>query len=60
MIQDLIAIKRRLLDKHKQYTVDNPDEYRDGILSGITVALQAVDEMLETEDEGMSKEYRED
>jgi hypothetical protein len=60
MIQDLIAIKRRLLDKHKQYTVDNPDEYRDGILSGITVALQAVDEMLETEDGRMSKEYRED
>ena len=60
MISDLIAIKKRLLDKHKQYTVDNPDEYRDGILSGITVALQTVEELLETEDERMSREYNED
>lgn len=59
MIQDLIAIKNKLLQKHKQYEMDNPDEYREGILSGIVVALQTVDQMLESEDERMSREYEE-
>ena len=60
MIQDLIAIKKRLLQKHKQYEMDNPDEYREGILSGIVVALQTVDQMLESEDDAMTREYGED
>ena len=60
MLSDLIAIKRKLLDQHKKYEVDNPDEYREGILSGITVALQAVDQLMESEDEKMSREYGED
>jgi len=59
MIQDLIAIKRKLLDKHKQYEVDNPDEYREGILSGLTVALHTIDQLMENEDERMAREYEE-
>ena len=64
MIQDLIAIKRKLLDKQRQYDKQyeqySDDEYKQGILSGITVALSAVDELLESEDEKMAREYRED
>ena len=64
MIQDLIAIKRKLLDKQrqydKQYAQYSDDEYKQGILSGITVALSAVDELLESEDDAMAREYRED
>jgi hypothetical protein len=64
MIQDLIAIKRKLLDKQrqydKQYAQYTDDEYKQGILSGITVALSAVDELLESEDDAMAREYRED
>ena len=60
MIQDLIAIKKKLLDKHKQYEMENADEYRSGILSGIVVALHTVDELLETESEKMAREFGED
>ena len=60
MISDLIAIKNRLMKKHREYTVPNPDEYRDGILSGITVALQTVDELLESESDAMARHYGED
>ena len=63
MIQDLIAIKRKLLDKQrqydKQYAQYTDDEYKQGILSGITVALSAVDELLESEDDAMAREYDE-
>ena len=60
MIQDLIAIKKKLLDKHKQYEMENADEYRSGILSGIVVALHTVDELLESESERMAREFGED
>ena len=60
MISDLIGIKNRLMKKHREYEVPNPDEYRDGILSGITVALQTVDELLESESDAMAREYGED
>ena len=60
MIQDLIAIKKRLMDTHRKYEVPNPEEYREGILTGIEVALRAVDEMLESESEKMAREFGED
>ena len=60
MITDLIAIKRKLLEKHKQYDVQNADEYREGILSGITVALHTIDQLMESEDESLSRAYDED
>ena len=60
MIQDLIAIKNKLLDKHKQYEMENADDYRSGIMSGIVVALHTVDELLETESERMAREFGED
>jgi hypothetical protein len=54
----------KLLDKQrqydKQYAQYTDDEYKQGILSGITVALSAVDELLESEDDAMAREYRED
>jgi hypothetical protein len=64
VISDLIAIKRKLLDKQKQYDKQyeqySDDEYKQGILSGLTVALQTVDQLMESEDERMSREYGED
>ena len=63
MIQDLIAIKRRLLDKQRQYDKQyeqySDDEYKQGILSGLTVALSTIDQMMEDEDERMAREYEE-
>ena len=63
MITDLIAIKRKLLDKQKQYDKQyeqySDDEYKQGILSGLTVALQTIDQLMEGEDERMAREYEE-
>ena len=64
MIQDLVAIKRKLLDKQKQYDKQyeqySDDEYKQGILSGLTVALSAVEELLEAESERMAREFGEE
>ena len=60
MIQDLIAIKNRLLRKHQEYDIPTPDEYRNGLLTGIEVALQSIDELLESESDRMAREYGED
>ena len=59
MIQDLIAIKNRLLRKHREYEIPNADEYREGILSGLTVALHTIDELMESESEKMARSYGE-
>ena len=59
MIQDLVAIKNRLLRKHREYEQPNADEYREGILSGITVALHSIDELMESESEKMARSYGE-
>ena len=60
MIQDLIAIKNRLMRKHREYEVPNPDDHRSGILSGIEVALQSIDELMESESDAMAREYGEE
>ncbi len=59
MIQDLIAIKNRLLRKHREYEEPNADDYRSGLLTGIEVALQSIDELMESESEKMSRAYGE-
>ena len=63
MIQDLVAIKRKLLDKQKQYDKQyeqySNDEYKQGILSGLTVALSTIDQLMEGEDEAMARSYGE-
>jgi len=61
MITDLIAIKNKLLQKHQQYeNGSEQDDYKQGILSGIVVALQTVDQLLEDESDKMAREYGED
>jgi hypothetical protein len=64
VLQDLIAIKRKLLDKQKQYDKQyeqySDDEYKQGILSGLTVALHAIDELMEGEDRKQAQYYKED
>ena len=60
MIQDLVRIKKILLEKHRQYEVPNPEEFREGILSGLTVALHTIDQLMESEDEAMAREYGEE
>jgi len=60
VIQDLVAVKNRLLRKHREDEERNADEYRNVLLTGIEVALQSIDELMEGESEKMAREYGED
>ena len=64
MITELVAIKRKLLSKQRQYDKQYEgypdDEFKQGILSGLTVALSTIDQLMEGEDEAMSREFGED
>ena len=59
MITELVAIKNRLLRKHREYEMPNGDDYRVGLLTGIEVALQSIDELMESESEKMARSYGE-
>lgn len=64
MFQDLVKIKRKLLNKYKHYEGKDPyggdTEYKDGLLTGLTVALSTIDQLMESEDEAMAREYGEE
>ena len=59
-ILDLVNIKQKLMRKHREYEMPNADEYRNGLLTGIEVALQSIDELMESESEKMARSYGED
>lgn len=59
-LQDLTSIKRALLQKHKQYEDPNASEYREGVLGGLTVALQTIENMIEEESREIEKYYDQD
>ena len=48
------------MSKHREYEQPNADEYRNGLLTGLEVALQSIDELMESESEKMAREYGED
>ena len=59
-ISDLNGIKKKLLDKHRQYEDPNASEYREGILGGLTVALQTIENMIEEEEREQVRYYDEE
>jgi hypothetical protein len=65
MFQDLVNIKKKLLDKYSHYEGKTPHggvgdtDYKDGLLTGLAVALSTIDQLMESEDERMSREYGE-
>ena len=58
-ISDLSSIKSALLEEHRKLEVPNPESYREGILTGINVALMRIESMIEEEDARMVREYSE-
>ena len=59
-ISDLTSIKKALLDEHRKLEVPNPEDYREGILTGINVALMRIERMIEEEEQSMSSYYDEE
>ena len=60
MMQDLVAVKRSLMQEWKltdQKFRDSGDDWYNGVLSGIEVAMQKVDTMIEHEDGQMARYY---
>ena len=60
MIQDLAKIKRHLLETISVEDRKDQDDYRQGLSAGLTMALLAIDRLMESEDEAMSREYGEE
>jgi len=56
-ISDLSSIKDALLEEHRKLEVPNPESYREGILTGINVALMRIERMIEEEDARMIEQY---
>jgi hypothetical protein len=59
-IQDLSKVKRLILDTLSKEDKKEQDEYRQGVGTGLTMALMAIDRLMESEDEAMSREYGEE
>jgi len=59
-IHDLSIIRRVLMNDLAQEDKKIHDTYREGVLTGLEIALTRIDRLMESEDESMSKEYGED
>ena len=59
MIQDLAKVKRMLMSTLSEEDKKEQDEYRQGVGTGLTMALMAIDRLMEGEDEAMSRAYEE-
>lgn len=60
MITDLVSIKRTLMrewDATEKRHRDSGDDWYVGVMSGLEVAINKVDLMIEHEDDDMAKEY---
>ena len=59
-ISDLSQIKRKLIDDIEREGEKPQDEFREGVGTGLTMALMFIDRLMENEDERMSREYDEE
>jgi len=56
-ISDLSIIRRVLMNDLAQEDKKTHDTYREGVLTGLEIALTRIDRLMESEDEAMSKHY---
>ena len=59
-IQDLSIIRRVLMNDLAQEDKKIHDTYREGVLTGLEMALTRIDRLMESEDESMSRQYGDD
>ena len=56
-ISDLSIIRKVLMNDLAQEDKKTHDTYREGVLTGLEIALTRIDRLMESEDEAMSKHY---
>ena len=56
-INDLAIIRKVLMNDIVQEDKKTHDTYREGVLTGLEIALTRIDRLMESEDEAMSKHY---
>ena len=56
-IHDLSIIRRVLMNDIATEDKKDHDQYREGVLTGLEIALTRIDRLMESEDESMSKYY---
>ena len=59
-IQDLSIIRRVLMNDLAEEDKKIHDTYREGVLTGLEMALTRIDRLMESEDESMSRQYGDD
>jgi len=59
-IQDLSIIRRVLMNDLAKEDKKVHDTYREGVLTGLEMALTRIDRLMESEDESMSRQYDEE
>ena len=57
-IHDLSIIRRVLMNDIATEDKKTHDQYREGVLTGLEIALTRIDRLMESEDESMSKYYQ--
>ena len=59
-MQDLSVIRRVLMNDLAKEDKKVHDTYREGVLTGLEMALTRIDRLMESEDESMSRQYGDD
>ena len=59
-IHDLSIIRRVLMNDLAKEDKKVHDTYREGVLTGLEMALTRIDRLMESEDESMSRQYDEE
>jgi len=59
-IQDLSIIRKVLMNDLAKEDKKVHDTYREGVLTGLEMALTRIDRLMESEDESMSRQYDEE
>ena len=57
-IHDLSIIRRVLMNDIATEDKKDHDQYREGVLTGLEIALTRIDRLMESEDESMSSYYQ--
>jgi len=59
-VHDLSAIRKVLMNDIAQEDKKTRDQYREGVLTGLEIALTRIDRLMESESDAMAREYGEE